>query len=113
MQGFPWRVLSKVAKFLTLRTQRNEEAARPIFHAEVSDLADRPHRGGWSGVGWGGTLPSQVLEAISVTPGVPVCPLFTRSAAPCSPDDNFNATQKGLRSYLNIHTKLPWAQLSR
>lgn len=71
MQGFPWRVLSKVAKFLTLRTQRNEEAARPIFHAEVSDLADRPHRGGWSGVGWGGVgpFPPRFLKLHQLLPG--------------------------------------------
>lgn len=63
--------------------------------------------------GGGEALPLLIPEATSVIPGDHACWLFTRLMVSHSADDNFNATQKGLRSYLNIHTKLPWAQLSR
>lgn len=102
-------VLSKVAKFSFSAHREMKSSVRgPSPMLRVHELGDEPCMGGW-----GGTLPSWIPEATSVTPRVPVCSLFTRSMLPCSPDDNFNATQKGLRSYLNIHTKLPWAQLSR
>lgn len=66
----------------------------------------------WPDVGAERAPSLPISETPSVPPRVPACLLFTRPALAGPHDDNFNATQKGLRSYLNTHTKLPWAQLS-